>query len=134
MDWRANAYDGYGWTALAKFGQVIPAFIATEISPINSPATGAIIVAPRIFFLPRFEYMTFIKPFVDPSQIALSISSKYKRETPTAFSPNSALADLSEYPIVATSGLVKVAAGTSLPKMPGSVNGRRMFRAATAPW
>jgi hypothetical protein len=78
--------------------------------------------------------MTFIKPFVDPSQMARSTSSRYNFDTPTAFSPNSALADFSEYPIVATSGLVKVAAGTSLPSLPGSVNGRRMFRAATAPW
>ena len=43
-------------------------------------------------------------------------------------------ASISVYPIEATSGLVNVHAGTdSLERTPGSVKGRRMFRAAMAP-
>ena len=73
-------------------------------------------------------------PLVASSQTARSTSLRWRDETETAFSPNSALAAASEYPIVATSGLVNVVVGTSFPSFPGSVKGRRMFLAATAPW
>jgi hypothetical protein len=69
---KISACVGYGWIVAASVPRPAPAFIASVISEIISPACRATSVAPTIVSLP-FRVCTLRKPSVSPSRMARSL-------------------------------------------------------------
>eukprot|EP00327_Prymnesium_parvum_P012718 CAMPEP_0184393866 /NCGR_PEP_ID=MMETSP0007-20130409/37137_1 /TAXON_ID=97485 /ORGANISM="Prymnesium parvum, Strain Texoma1" /LENGTH=92 /DNA_ID=CAMNT_0026745131 /DNA_START=420 /DNA_END=695 /DNA_ORIENTATION=- len=90
-------YEGYGCITEAKAVNFWFPAIATAISEIISPATGATIVAPKME--PSAGLYTILtKPSAYPSQMARSMSRSCRTAVLTLAAPNDATAAASLIP------------------------------------